>query len=97
MFELEKLAGEILDWNCLEGRYDAEKGRIYINHLDFTQYIENKGGVPTISIWLPWGTVPPGQKYSKEQTKKCLDRKALLIDELNLMSLSVRFKKWGEA
>ena len=97
MFEIEKLADELLDWNELEGKYDADKGRIYLNHKDFTQYIESKDGVATISIWLPWGTVAKGEKYTQAQTKQCIDRKNDLIDELNAMSLSVKFTKWSKA
>lgn len=42
---LERLADELLDWNQMEGKYDAEKGRIYLNNKNFTQYIELKDGV----------------------------------------------------
>lgn len=94
---LERLADELLDWNQMEGKYDAEKGRIYLNNKSFTQYIELKDGVASISVWLPWGTVAKGEKYTPEQTKKCIDRKNELIDELNEKSLSVKFAKWSKS
>lgn len=89
MRTVEELAEEILGVHGYEGKFYSSNGkeRVYLNHKTFTQFIEKDDGDFIVKVYIKDKKL--GEKQTKEEIKKCLERRDALIEELNNIPLSV--------
>lgn len=67
------------------------KDKIYINDSTktFSQYIDEKYGKLSVKVFL--ASKKFGDSYSKEEFKKCFERRSDLVQALNKASIGVNF------
>lgn len=91
MFDAIDLIGEVLIVEGIKCKLNEFNGKKTLKLIDpvYNQYIEVVGNENVIRVFL-WGK-KKGDEYTKEEQKSCMDRRADLVNSLNLKNLGYQF------